>query len=329
MMRNPIPAACLLVLAAACSNAGEDLGLPPLALGNVTVGVIVDRDGSGGLSSLDTVYNGARIALFMRDGIDTIRISNTNANGIAAFTSLPVGRYRYALIPSSVGDTLPAIQFGEVEFTVRADSLQGAGTAIVSYATLSIEAARQAPAGRRVFVHGIVTSPLQFFADSAMFIHSGSHWIRITSAAHRPGRNGNNLGDSVVVLGTTGSDAGQPVLLDGLVLTLGTGPAPAPVDATVGEVRTARGGELDAALVRMTGSRIADTATVGGEFHLWVADTLVSADTARVVIDSLIQVTKAAFAPGRGFTARGVLVPDGSGTWFLKPRPVAGEIALN
>lgn len=327
-MRTRFPAALLCLLAVACSNAGEDLGLPPLSVGGVTVGVIVDRDGSGAPSAFDTVYNGAKIALFMRDGVDTIRIANTNANGIAAFTSLPIGRYRYAVIPSSVGDTLPVIRFGEVEFTIRADSLFGAGTAEVSYATLTLDEARQAPPGRRVFIHGIVTSPLQVFSDSAMFVKSGSRQIRITSAAHRPGRTGNNLGDSVVVLGTTGSDAGQPVLLGGLVLTLGTGPAPVPVDLTVGEAATARGGELDAGLVRMTGGAIADTATVGAEWHVWVTDTLTMNDTTLVVFDALLQVTKSAYVPGRRFTSRGVLIPDGNGSWFLKPRPVSGEVVL-
>lgn len=327
-MRIPLRALAV-ALCAACSNAGEDLGLPPLSVGTLNVGVIVDRDGDGTATTLDTVYNGARIALFMRDGIDTFRIMNTNANGVANFTSLPIARYRYALVPSSVGDTLPAVTFGTGEFQIRADTLGGSGTIMVSYATLSIEAARQAQAGRRVFVHGIVTSPLQFFSDSAMFIRSGSRYLRITSARHRPGRTGNNLGDSVVVLGTTGSDAGQPVLLGGEVLTVGVGPAPLPVEVSVGEVRTARGGELDAALVRLSGAKIADTATVGAEWHVWVTDTLAMTDTVRVVFDAVLQVTKPAYAPGRRFISRGVLVPSGAGSWFLKPRPVAGEVILN
>ncbi len=328
MMRIPASALAIALLVG-CTNAGEDLGLPPLSVGTVTVGVIVDRDGTGTLTSFDTVYNGARIALFMREGIDTFRIMNTNANGLANFTSLPIARYRYALIPSSVGDTLPAVTFGTGEFQIRADTMGGSGTIMVSYATLSIEAARQAQAGHRVFVHGVVTSPLQFFSDSAMFIRSGGRYLRITAAQHRPGRTGNNLGDSVIVLGTTGSDAGQPVLLGGRVLTVGVGPAPTPEEVTVAEVRTARAGALDAALVRLSGAKIADTASVGAEWHVWVTDTLAMTDTARVVFDAVLQVTKPAYAPGRRFTSRGVLVPSGSGTWSLKPRPVAGEVILN
>ena len=92
-----------------CNNAGEKLGLPELRQGAVAVGVVFDRDGSGGLNNADTVFVGARVALFVEGGIDTFRTATTNADGLAIFEDLPLGRYTYAVVPGSVGDSLPVM----------------------------------------------------------------------------------------------------------------------------------------------------------------------------------------------------------------------------
>ncbi len=326
-MPRLLPTVATLVLGlVACSNAGEDLGLPPLGTGTLQVNAFLDRDGTSSLTAFDTILNGIRIGIFADGGIDTVLVAKTNANGLASFTSVPIGRYRYRLMPGALGDTLQPILGNDVPFHVRADSLNGGANLLVSFATLSLDAARQAVAGRPVFVHGVVTSALQFFADSAMFVTDGTTNLRITASHHRPGRNGNNVGDSVIVFGATGSDHGQPVLLNGVVLTVGVSAAPAITDLSVAEIASARGGTLDAALVRVSGATIADTVTTGRDFEVRITD---GTDTARVVLDSLLQAPKLSFAPGRGITARGVLTPDGVGGWYLKPRPVNGEIVLN
>ncbi len=326
MPRSFIPTAAMVLGLAACSNAGSDLGLPSLGVGTLQVNALLDRDGTGTVTAFDTVINGLRIAIFDDGGIDTVLVSKTNANGIAGFTSIPIGRYRYRVVAGQLGDTLQAVAGNDVPFHVRADSLNGAAGLLIGYATLSLGDTRAAAPGRPVFIHGIVTSALQFFADSAMFVTDGTTNLRITAAQHRPGRNGNNVGDSVIVFGRTGSDQGQPVLLGGVVLTVGVSQPPAVTDVTVPEIATAQAGALDAALVKVSAATIADTATVGRDFVVRITD---GTDTARVVIDSLFQAPHGNFAPGRGITTRGVLVPDGTGAWFLRPRPVAGEIVLN
>lgn len=326
MPRSLTTATALLLALSACSNAGEDLGLPVVNSGTLQVNAFLDRDGTTSLTQFDTVLNGLRIALFNDGGIDTVLVAQTNANGVAGFTSIPIGRYRYRVVPAQLGDTLEVVAGNDVPFYLRADTLNAGASLLVSYPALSLDAARQAAAGRPVFIHGIVTSALQFFADSAMFVTDGTTRLRITSARHRPGRSGNNVGDSVIVFGRTGSDHGQPVLLGGVVLTVGVSAAPAVTDVSVAEIATAQGGALDAALVRVTGATIADTATAGRDFRVLITD---GTDTSLVVLDSLLQAPPASFAPGRGITTRGVLVPDGNGAWFLKPRPVSGEIVLN
>jgi hypothetical protein len=285
--------------------------------------VVLDRDGSGTANSADTTFAGARVALFVEAGIDTFRTAVTDADGLAIFEDLPIGRYRFAVVPSSIGDSLPVITdgSGSLRITANPDSLSALATSLVGYSVLSVAQARAAAPGRRVFVRGIVSSALQYFADSSSFLTGEAH-IRVTSAAHQPGRNGNNPGDTVSVFGTTGTDAGQPVLLDGLIQTLGERPAPVASDISVAEVNTARGGELDAALVRVGTAEVADTATVDGDFHVEIT---ADGATALVVYDSINAVPKAAFTLGRELAVRGMLVPTGTGTWFLKPRPVSGE----
>jgi hypothetical protein len=326
MMRPRFLPLLALCTVASCDNAGERLGLPELRQGAVIVGVVLDRDGSGTLTSADTSYTGARVALFIEGGVDTFRVATTNAEGLALFEELPIGRYRFAVVPSSVGDSLPVITdgTGSLRITANPDSLGALETSIVGYPNLTIAEARAAAPGRRAFVRGIVSSALQYFSDSATFL-TGEANIRVTSAEHRPGRTGNNPGDSVIVFGTTGSDAGQPVLLDGLVATVSERSAPVATDVSVAEANTARDGELDAALVRIGTATVGDTVSVEEEFHVEVA---FEADTVLVVYHPNLLPPKAAFAPGRAIAVRGVLVPNGDGTWHLRPRPVAGETSF-
>lgn len=328
MMRPRIPSMFLLAALAACDNAGSHLGLPALPEGAIGVGVILDRDGNGVVNSADTIYTGARVALFVAGSTDTFRVATSDDEGLALFEDVPIGRYRFAIVPGSLGDSLPTIIDGEGEFRLiaRPDSLSAGATVVVGYPVLSIAELRTAAPGRRVFVRGLVASPLQFFTDSATYLTSGNAHVRITSSDHRPGRPGNNIGDSVSVFGTTGVDKGQPVMFDGLIQTLAERPAPVPIEVSVADVDDALNGTLDAALVRVGTATIGDTVTVGVEFHVELThDT----ETSLMVIDSTLHVVKTNFAPGRGIVARGVLVPDGTGKWFLKPRPVNGEIVLN
>lgn len=325
-MRRLLASLTLLAIAA-CDNAAEDVTLPELAYGGFVVGVTIDRDGSGSATPPDTIYPGARVALFAAGGTDTLRKVTSDETGVAVFDSLPIGRYRYAVIPSSLGDSLPVIDGGSGDFRIIAsrDSIVAAATVRVGFAVLTLAEARVAAPGRRVFVRGVVTSAFQFHSDSATYL-TGSTNLRVTHASHRPGRNGNNPGDSVSVFGTTGVDAGQPVLLNGIVQTLAERPAPVATDVSVVEARTAKDGELDAALVRIVDATVGDTSTVNGFFHARIAQ---GADTVLAVIDSTLAVPTTLFAPGREIELRGVLVPNGNGTWHIKPRPVTNELKFD
>jgi hypothetical protein len=328
MMRRSLAAAVLLVLAVACDNAGEDLGLPGLPQGAVGVGVILDRDGSGTPTSFDTTLSDVRVALFTEAGHDTVATATTDDDGVAIFTGVPIGRYRFALVPASLGDTLPVVTTLDTEsLRVVADPSSATTTAqvLVGYATLTLTEARAAPPGRPVFVRGLVASAMQYHPDSATYLTDGAAYLRVIPSVHRPGRSGNNVGDSVIVFGTTGRVAGQPVLRDGVVATVGERPAPIPVTVSIGEIPGARGGALDAALIAVDSAVIADTLTEGPQLVVRLA---AHGDTAVMRVDSTLHLPSAAFAPEHGIRFRGILVPFGDGTWYVRPRPLSSELFL-
>ncbi|MBA2291732.1 MAG: hypothetical protein H0W15_04665 [Gemmatimonadales bacterium] len=317
-------ASCLVIALAlaGCDNAGQDLGLPPLPQGAIGVGFYFDRDGSGTQTSGDTVFAGARVSLLAAAGTDTIRTAVSGSNGVAVFDSLPVGTYRVVVDRSALGDSIGVVvgDTGTIQVIAAPGGNAGARVIRLGYREVTIAEARQLAAGMRVYVRGIVQAPLQAYRDSSTFLASGGATIRLPGSRHRPGRTGNNPGDSVLVLGTTAQRDGQPVIASGLIGTLGVSAAPVPIVVTIPEARTARNGTLDAALVSVLGAVIVDTMASGPDLLVRIglaADTTVTTD---VIIDAIQNAPRSIFRPGLPITVRGVLVPRGDGTWVLKPR---------
>lgn len=310
----------LSMVLAACSNAGEKLTYPPLPNGTLAVAVYLDRDGSQSLTSEDTVFHGARVTLSVAGSPDSMTSATTDDFGVAYFNPVPIGTYHVGIARSLLGDSIAVVAGDTGSFRVDAKTPSPTRLIRLGFQEATIAQARSMLPGRRVFIRGIVLSPLQAFRDSSAFVWDPTGTIRITRARHRPGRTGNNPGDSVLVLGTTGSDLGQPVLQAGLFGTLAAAAPRSPVEVTVAEARTAKGGSLDAALVQISGAVIADTAAADPDFLVQVASAQNPEELARVLLDQLLAAPRNIFTPARGITVRGVLVPVGDGTWQLKPR---------
>ena len=311
-----------LALAAACSNAGDTMTLPVLRNGQVLVQVYFDGDGSQSYTLADSLFQGARVSLLAAGGTDTLRVATTDSHGLATFDSVPLGSWRVAVDRHALNDSVGVVvgDTGILRVLARGDSNIAGRQVRFGYREVTIAQARTMASGRRVMIRGTVVSALQYFHDSSAYVSDPSGRIRITSARHRAGRTGNNVGDSVLVVGTSGSDHGQPVILAGLFTSLGTTLAPLPVTTTVVGAHNAVGGTLDAALVLISGAFIADTITTGPDFLLRIANPADSATRTDVVIDSLLGIPRTTWRPGFGITVRGVLVPKGDGTWILKPR---------
>lgn len=309
---------------AACDNAGVDLGLPAEPTNTVGVALYLDRDGSKGLSAQDTVYPGARVALLQRVSRDTVQTAVSTGRGLAYFTGVKAGEYSVAVVPASLGDSVEVARVDTADFVVRVrpDTL---GVLVrLGYPELTVRQARAAAPNRRVFVRGVILAGVQAFRDTTSYVADSSGQIRLTNVILRGGLAGNNPGDSVTVLGLTGARAGQPILDRAIVARIGARPAPLPVIVTTAAAGTAGGGGLDAALVQVIGAPIIDSATVAPDFKVTLDD---GSGPVVLLLDANINVPRTAFIPGKHVTARGVLVPDGKGAWFLKPRDL-GDIAV-
>jgi len=318
-------------LLGACVSAGSDLGFGPDETRVVAVVLYLDRDGSRTPTPvLDTLYRGARVALLVRGSVDTFKTATSNTIGTAIFTGVPLGQYRVAIVPSSIGDSIEvqAISVGlvdtnEVKVTFSDDTSYAQGR--LGYPEFSVRQARNLPPGRRVFIRGVILAGVQSFRDTTSHLTDSSLAIRLTRVALKGGLTGNNPGDSVSVLGVTSSRAGQPTLDNATISRFATRPAPIPLPVSTGTASTAGNGLLDAALVRLTGAIISDTATVSPDFRVTISD---GTGSLRMILDANIAFPRSAFIPGRSMQAVGVLVPDGVGGWVIKPRQL-GDVVLN
>ncbi len=319
-----------LVAGTACTNAGENFKVAALTTGAIQVAVYFDRDGSASLTAGDTVFAGVRVALVVPGGPDTLRTAVTSALGIAIFDSLPVGSYRVVIDRHALADSVGVVagDTGTVRIISESDSLHLGRVVRLGYAEVTLAGARALPAGHRVLVRAKVSSPLQAFRDSSAFLFDTSGALRVTGSRPQLGTGGNNIGDSVVVIGTTGQRSGQGVLQGGLFGFIAAGIAPLPRVSTITEAHTANAGPLDAALIQLSNVIITDTLTSGPDFMLKVADPADTTVKTSVLLDQLLNAPHGIFPPGRTGTFRGVLVPVGDGTWMLKPRNGA-DIILN
>ena len=86
-------------------------------------------------------------------------------------------------------------------------------------------------------------------------------------------------------------------------------------------------GRLDAALAKVVGAMVQDTATVAGNRQLTVTDgsgpLVVQLDTVAGFRGAVL----AADTVGATLDATGVLVPTGAGTWILLPRAPVDVVA--
>ena len=319
------------LLVTACTSAGSDLGFGPDETRVVGVLVYLDRDGSRTPTAvLDTVYRGARVALFAQGSVDTFKVATSNTFGVALFTGVPLGQYRVDVVPTSIGDSIEvqAIKVGLVDTNVVNVAFEDDTTVIearLGYPEFSVREVRNLPQGRRVFIRGVILAGVQSFRDTTSHITDSSLAIRLTRVALKGGLTGNNPGDSVSVLGVTSSRAGQPTLDNAAISRFATRPEPIPLPVSTATAATAGNGGLDAALIRLTGATITDTATISPDFQVTITD---GTGSLRMVLDANLAFPRAAFAPGRTMQAVGVLVPNGIGGWVIKPRAL-GDVVLN
>jgi hypothetical protein len=312
--------------AAACDNAGSDLGFNVSPTSAVTVGVYLDRDGSRTPTvPLDTLFPNARVALLAFGSGDTLRTTLSTQAGLARFEGVPVGQYRVTVVPSSIGDSIQVAAIDSAVIRLVAADTNTFVLVRLGYPEVSIRQARLSPPGRRVFIRGVILAGVQSFRDTTSHVADSSSQIRLTRVVLLGGLLGNNPGDSVSVLGHTSTRDGQPTLDNAGVARFAVRPPPIPLAVSTAVAATASGGLLDAGLVQITGGIISDTATIAPDFRITVND---GSGTLQIIIDGNLQIPRSIFRPGASMIVRGVLVPTGFGGWTLKPR-AGGDIVIN
>jgi len=271
-----------------------------------------------------------RVRLITTGTLDTAANVLSDSVGRVRLATVPVGTYTVALDTTTIGDSVRLVQISATQVAVEpGDSVTV--TATISFPIVSVRAARALPAGRKVFLQGVLLSPRVAFGDTTAHMADTSLAIRLTRMRSGPV----GIGDSVRLLGVTSTRDGQPTLDDAVVTPLGAGAGPLPAIVSTLVARTANGGALDAALVFVGNVTIVDTATVDGtnsppfvppnrDYRLMVDST--PADTSgrlEVLLDGHAGFSGGIltqFRPDSTISVTGVLVPSGAGRWRLKPR---------
>lgn len=323
----------LAAAAAACSNAGEGRILSVTATGTVRGAVFVDNNGNGQFEPLgiDTPFANLRIRLVLEGTGDTAATASSSATGQFRMDSIPVGRYLVRLDTTILGDTMKVVRQDSSLVTIRpGDSVFV--SILVAFPQVGVAQARLLPVGRKVFVVVVALSSVNTFRDTTLSVTDTSRAIRLERL-----RSFNIFtGDSVRLLAAADRRAGQPVLRNVTVFSLGSAFLPPAAVITTGVAATAQGGARDAELVTVARVEITDTATVGSDFRLTVRDSIgvdsAGADSTSGVLEVILDPTADSqfgqsfspffeYVPGRRFTIVGLLVPTGAtGVWQLKPR---------
>jgi len=248
----------------------------------------------------------------------------TDVGGVARFGSVLVGEYSLSVDPASLGDSVSVAEIipAPLEVVVSANPIEA--TIRLKYPEFSIRQAREQPPGKRIMIRGLVLAGVQSFRDTTSHVRDTSGQVRLTRVSLSGGLTGNDPGDSVAVLGTVSSRAGQPTLDQVRLYFISSRPAPVALALSTAAAAAASGGTLDAGLVRITGAVIAEAAVSGPDFRVVAND---GSGPLTVIVDGNIQLNPVVFVVGRTLNVTGVLVPDGTGQWRLKPR-TAGDIAV-
>ncbi len=312
-------AACAVLLTSlSCTDASNVTLIEVQASGAVVGLTFLDNNGNGNADGVDTPFPGLTVLLTAARGGAPVATAVTDTTGTFRMPDVPVGNYRVALDPASVGDSLEVS--GDVQIQVRRDSTSQA-TIGVSFPVLSFEEIRSAAPGRKVFTSGIALNPRPNFGDGVVHLQADTVYLRAINVE----RASISTGDSLRLLGRTGMNNGQPVLDDVTPFVLvNIATIPVALERSTGPAATAEGGKIDAALLRVRSAEIHDTSTVNGDFHFYLDD---GTGPIEVVLRSFLQANASIIRPDtilRIKETTGLLTPfaqpTGGVRWRLLPR---------
>lgn len=321
-MRRLLPPVLILVLAA-CANAGEGDVLAIRAGGQVTGFVYLDRNGSLAPDVGDTVLSGVRVALVVRGTRDSVAHATSDTLGFD-FRGVAAGRYTVVVDTLTLAgrDSLTVVRTNPAVVTIAPGDVVNVELGI-GLPHPTIAEARLLPAGRRIFLDAVALNAAAAFGDSVV------HVADSTGAIRAAGVHGAIVfaGDSLRLRGTTGSRGGQPTVEQTLA-TLLAFPRPVPRRVvTTAAAADAAGGSLDAFLVEVDSAVIEQALPAPGMLDLRAND---GTGPVRVQLDSVAGFSGVALAGdtvGALLNVTGLLVPGGPGVWVLRPRAPSDVVA--
>ncbi len=200
---------------------------------------------------------------------------------------------------------------------------RGNADVTVTAPVITIANARATAPGEIVFVDGtVLTARNQLsgqttFGDATVHLADPSGAVRGTNII--AAGIGYTPGDSLRLVGEVSSLNGQPIIDAARVFVLDLGGLPQgdALPLATALAATGNGGASDAAFVTISGATISVTDTINGDLNATVDD---GSGPVVVVFDGDEFSDWTLFVPAAVFDVWGVLVPDGSGGWVLKPR---------
>ncbi len=300
-------------LLAGCFGSAENRVLGVESSGTVVGYVYFDANGSREPDPSDAPLAEAGLRLVAAGTRDTIARAASAGDGFFRLPRVPVGSYELVVDPGTVDDSLQVVGIDNPNFTLTPDDSVYVEVA-VSFPKVTVAEARSLAPGSRVFVEGVALNAWETFGDLTVHIADLSGAMRSTRV--RPATI--IPGDGVRFQGLIGLADGQPTLEDVTPFVVGVVGLPPAQRLTTAAAASAADGILDAALVNVASTTIVSTASVAGDLLLTVND---GSGPLIVLLDKDVLFTDLSpFVPGAVIDARGLLVPDGSGRWRLKPR---------
>ncbi len=250
----------------------------------------------------DTATSGGDFVVTVDDGSGDLKVRLDADVGLSNSDFVPGAQF------DLTGLLVPTGSNNEWELKPRSAADVSLGVAFVTIAQ-----ARLRPPGDSISMAGIALNDRATFGDNTIHVADSSGTI-ITTVSSGPTVF---VGDSVRVRGIVNRVNGQPVIANGSVEVIGNSSVGPAVLQPTALARTADGGRLDGALVRVDSAAISARTQSGPDVLLTVSDgsgTL----TIRLDVSANIDVTE--FVAGAVVDVVGLLVATNSGTWELKPR---------
>jgi len=304
-----------LTLLGACGNQGSDRVTSVDVTGRVDGGAFFDANGNLVFDGGDTTMTDVLVQLLERTTEAVVASAFTDNLGIFSIKDVPVGSYLVNVDSASIGDTAVVASISQSAITVGpADSIPV--SVAISYPFVSTSEARGSAIGRKIFVSGVALNALLSFGDTTLHVADSAGALRTTRVRQLP----IVTGDSLRLLGRRNVRDGQPTLDDVTPFLVSIGTLPTAVFVTSDEAASADGGRLDAWLVRTMGLTVADTMTVQNVRQDFIATSDDGTGPVDVFFSTTAGFNVTGVEPGAVLDVTGVLVPDGSGSWQLKPR---------